>query len=124
MRSSHSLLIRALVENYRLVTTAPAWTQSIGVRVGAPINNKDRLTFNVQYQDRDSHSKQLFGYTDTSSGYGLSASAGWSHSFAPRVNNSATLTFSRNITQAHALLCVYGKCGGRHWGSRGLPRCR
>jgi trimeric autotransporter adhesin len=89
-----------VVENYRLVTTAPAWTQSIGVRLGAPINNKDRLNFNVQYQDRDSDSKQLFGYTDTSSGYGLSASAGWSHSFAPRVNNSATLTFSRNITQA------------------------
>jgi trimeric autotransporter adhesin len=89
-----------VVENYRLVTTAPAWTQSIGVRLGAPINNKERLNFNVQYQDRDSDSKQLFGYTDTSSGYGLSASAGWSHSFAPRVNNSATLTFSRNITQA------------------------
>ncbi len=89
-----------VIQNYRLITTVPGWTQSIGVRLGAPINNKDRLNFNVQYQDRDSHSKQLFGYTDTSSGYGLSASAGWSHSFAPRVNNSATLTFSRNITQA------------------------
>jgi trimeric autotransporter adhesin len=89
-----------VVENYRLIATAPAWTQSIGVRLGAPINNKDRLNFNVQYQDRDSDSKQLFGYTDTSSGYGLSASAGWSHSFAPRINNSGTLTFSRNIVQA------------------------
>lgn len=89
-----------VVQDYRLITTAPSWTQSIGVRLGAPINNKDRLSFNIQYQDRDSDSKQLFGYTDLSSGYGLSAAAGWSHSFAPRVNNSANLTFSRNITQA------------------------
>jgi trimeric autotransporter adhesin len=89
-----------LVENYRLIATAPNWTQSLGVRLSAPLNNKDRLSLNIQYQDRDSDSKQLFGYTDTSSGYGLSAAAGWSHSFAPRVNNSATLTFSRNIVQA------------------------
>jgi trimeric autotransporter adhesin len=88
-----------VVQNYRLITTAPNWSQTIGVRVSAPINNKDRTNFNVQYQDRNSKSKQLFGYTDASDGYGLSASAGWSHSFAPRFNNTATLTFSRNITE-------------------------
>ncbi len=88
-----------VVQNYRLITTAPNWSQTIGVRLSAPINNKDRTNFNVQYQDRNSKSKQLFGYTDLSDGYGLSASAGWSHSFAPRFNNTANLTFSRNITE-------------------------
>ncbi len=88
-----------VVQNYRLITTAPNWSQTIGVRISAPINNKDRTNFNVQYQDRNSKSKQLFGYTDLSDGYGLSASAGWSHSFAPRFNNTANLTFSRNITE-------------------------
>ncbi len=89
-----------VVQNYRLITTAPALSQTIGVRISAPINNKDRTTLNVQYQDRNSKSKQLFGYTDDSSGYGLSAAAGWSHSFAPRFNNTANVTFSRNVVQA------------------------
>ena len=71
------------------------------MRLSAPINNKDRTNFNIQYQDRDSKSRQLFGFTDTSNGYGLSAAAGWSHSFEPRFNNTANLTFSRNITTQH-----------------------
>jgi trimeric autotransporter adhesin len=89
-----------IVQNYRLITTVPNFSQTIGVRLSAPINNKDRTNFNVQYQNRNSKSKQLFGFTDDSNGYGISASAGWSHSFAPRFNNSANLTFSRNVTQA------------------------
>jgi hypothetical protein len=69
------------------------------VRLSAPINKKDRTNFNIQYQDRNSKSRQLFGFTDAGNGYGVSASAGWSHSFAPRFNNTANLTFSRNITK-------------------------
>jgi hypothetical protein len=83
-------------ENYRIVTSTPNNTNNVGIRLNAPLNNKDRINFNVQYQNRDSASEQLFGFRDPSSGYGVSASAGWSHSFAPRFNNSATLTFSRN----------------------------
>lgn len=86
----------AVTQNYRLISTVPTNSQSIGVRLSAPITSKDRTNFNVQYQDRNSKSRQLFGFTDESSGYGLSASAGWSHSFAPRFNNNANLTFSRN----------------------------
>lgn len=41
-------------------------------------------------------SEQLFGFRDPATGTGISASAGWSHSFATRFNNSATLTSSRN----------------------------
>ncbi len=85
-----------VTQNYRLISTVPTNSQTIGVRLSAPVTSKDRTNFNVQYQDRDSRSRQLFGFTDTSSGYGLSAAAGWSHSFAPRFNNTANLTFSRN----------------------------
>jgi hypothetical protein len=62
------------------------------------VSNKDRLNTNIQIQERDSKTQQLFGYQDTGSGQGVSASLGWSHSFKPRFNNSATLTFSRNTT--------------------------
>ena len=89
-----------IVQNYRLISTVPNTSESIGVRLSAPINNKDRTNFNIQYQDRDSKSRQLFGFTDASNGYGLSATVGWSHSFAPRFNNSANLAFSRNISKS------------------------
>jgi hypothetical protein len=90
-----------LVENYAIVTSTPNNNNNVGLRLNMPISNKDRLNFNIQYQNRDSKTEQLFGFQDSASGYGLSASAGWSHSFAPRFNNSANLTFSRNTNQTY-----------------------
>lgn len=87
-----------LVQNYRNVASTPNNNNNIGVRLNAPLSNKDRLTFNEQYQNRDSNTEQLFGFRDSTTGYGLSSAAGWSHSFGRRFNNSATLTFSRNVT--------------------------
>ena len=85
-----------VVQNYRNATAVPNNNGNLGVRLNSPLSTKDRLNFNVQFQDRNSENEQLFGFRDPSNGTGLSASAGWSHSFAPRFNNSATLTFSRN----------------------------
>jgi hypothetical protein len=85
-----------VVQNYRLVSSTPNNSNNLGVRLNTPVTRKDRLNFNVQYQGRDSATEQLFGFRDTGTGTGLSASAGWNHSFAPRFNNAATLTFSRN----------------------------
>ncbi len=84
------------VQNFRNLTSTPSNSNNIGVRLNAPLTNKDRINFNVQNQFRDSTSEQLFGFRDPSNGTGISVSAGWSHSFAARFNNSATLTFSRN----------------------------
>jgi trimeric autotransporter adhesin len=88
-----------IVQNYRNVASTPNNNNNIGVRLNAPLTNKDRLTFNIQYQNRDSEAEQLFGWRDSTKGYGLSAAAGWSHSFGRRFNNSGTLTFSRNTSQ-------------------------
>jgi len=87
-----------LVQNYRNVTSTPNNNNNVGIRLNAPLTNKDRLTFNIQYQNRDANTEQLFGFRDSTTGYGLSAAAGWSHSFGRRFNNSANLTFSRNVT--------------------------
>ncbi len=88
-----------IVQNYEIVASTPNNSNNVGLRLNMPVSNKDRLNFNVQYQNRDSKTEQLFGFEDSASGYGVSASAGWSHSFAPRFNNSGTLTFSRNINR-------------------------
>jgi trimeric autotransporter adhesin len=89
-------MFSGITQNYQLVTSVPNHSQNVGFRLNAPVNNKDRLNTNVQVQERDSKTEQLFGYQDAGTGQGVSASAGWSHSFAPRFNNSATVTFSRN----------------------------
>jgi hypothetical protein len=88
-----------IVQNYEIVASTPSNSNNVGLRLNMPVGNKDRLNFNGQYQNRDSKTEQLFGFEDSTSGYGVSASAGWSHSFAPRFNNSATLTFSRNVNR-------------------------
>jgi hypothetical protein len=88
-----------IVQNYHLVTSTPTVSDSLGVRLNAPLTTKDRLSFNEQYSRNDATGQQLFGYKDTTSGYGLSASAGWSHSFKPRFNSSLNITFSRNISK-------------------------
>ncbi len=88
-------------QNYRLVASPPTTGQNMGVRLNAPLNNKDRLNFNIQYQGRNSVTQQLFGFRDTGTGYGTSASIGWNHSFAPRFNNVATVSYSRNVTQSN-----------------------
>lgn len=85
-----------LVQNYQIVRSTPSNSQSIGVRFNAPLSRKDRLSFNVQTQSRDSEAQQLYGFRDNSNGSGLSASVGWSHSFASRLNNNATISLSRN----------------------------
>jgi trimeric autotransporter adhesin len=88
-----------LIQNFSNSSSTPNNNQNIGVRLNAPLNNKDRLIFNIQYQDRNSQTEQLFGFRDDGTGYGLSSAVGWSHSFGRRFNNSATVTFSRNITK-------------------------
>ena len=88
-----------IVQNYHLVTSTPSVSDSIGVRLNAPVTTKDRLNFNEQYSRNDSKSQQLFGFKDSTSGYGLSASAGWSHSFKPRFNSALNITFSRSISK-------------------------
>ena len=101
-----------IVQNYEIVTATPNNTNNLGLRLNTPINNKDRLNFNVQFQNRDSKTEQLFGFEDSGNGYGVSASAGWSHSFAPRVNNSATVTFSRNINRTLPFFAYDGNIEG------------
>src|SRR5581483_8687788 len=85
-----------LVQNYQFVTSYPNNSNNLSVRLNAPLSKKDRLTFNVQTQSRNSENPQLFGFRDDSTGSGMSASTSWSHSFAPRINNNAGISLSRN----------------------------
>jgi hypothetical protein len=88
------------LQNYSIGISQPSYSNAVGVRLSGSVSNKDRLNFNTQYSGNHSHSQQLFGFVDTASGYGLSATAGWTHSFKPRFNNSANFSFSRSIAKS------------------------
>ena len=88
------------IQNYTIAPSTPSTSNAVGLRTVMPLpTNKDSINFNFQYSGNDATSEQLFGFRDTSSGYGLSGTAGWSHSFRPRFNNNASLAFSRNISK-------------------------
>ncbi|HEY6340076.1 MAG TPA: TonB-dependent receptor [Bryobacteraceae bacterium] len=88
------------VQNYNFTGATPNDNNNVGMRFNMPLDNKDRLNFNIQEQTRSSQTLQLFGFRDHGSGTGLSAQAGWSHSFAPRFNSNASVTFSHNTNQS------------------------
>ncbi|HEX3879554.1 MAG TPA: carboxypeptidase-like regulatory domain-containing protein [Bryobacteraceae bacterium] len=88
------------IQNYSIAPSVPSSSNSVSLRTVMPLpTNKDSISFNVQYQGNHSNSETLFGFRDTSSGYGTSATVAWSHSFKPRFNNNASFAFSRNISR-------------------------
>ena len=89
-----------LVQNYSVAVASPSSGHSIGLRLNGPVSTRDTLSVSQQYSGNGSTNRSnIFGFTDTSSGYGLSSSLGWRHVFKPRFNNSANLAFSRNISK-------------------------
>jgi hypothetical protein len=92
-------LYSGIVQNYSIAPSTPSSGNSVGIRVNGPVSPKDTVNFNVQYSGNDSTSQQLFGFKDTSNGFGLSSTAGYRHVFRPRLNNNASLAFSRNISK-------------------------
>jgi hypothetical protein len=88
-----------IVQNYDISPSNPTHSRSFAVRLNGRVNSKNTLNFNQQFSFNGSTSQELFGYKDTSSGYGLSSTVGWTHIFKPRFNNNASLTFSRNISR-------------------------
>ncbi|MGA2118611.1 MAG: hypothetical protein ABSH56_28120, partial [Bryobacteraceae bacterium] len=87
-----------IVKNYAIDPSNHSATNVVGLRLGGPITTKDRLSFNEQYSGNSSTSEQLFGFKDSTSGYGLSTTTQWAHSFRPRLNNTVNVAFSRSIS--------------------------
>ncbi|MGP8247647.1 MAG: carboxypeptidase regulatory-like domain-containing protein [Bryobacteraceae bacterium] len=91
-------LYSGIVQNYAIDPSTPSATNSVGLRLGGPITTKDRISFNEQYSGNSSTSQQLFGFKDTTAGYGMSSTAQWAHSFRPRLNNTVNVAFSRSVS--------------------------
>jgi trimeric autotransporter adhesin len=87
------------IDNYYIAKSVPNNNENINVRMNRPITKKDQGNFNINYQERNSRSGQLFGYEDPVTGYGLSTSVGLVHTFGKSTTNTTTISFSRNRAQ-------------------------
>ncbi len=87
------------VQNYDISKSIPNNNENINVRMNRPITPKDQGNFNINYQERNNHQAQLFGYEDPVTGYGLSTSIGWVRTLGKATTNTTTLSFSRNRVQ-------------------------
>lgn len=85
-----------LLNNYQLLRSVPNNNDNLNVRVNRPVTSKDQMDVNVSIQLRDAHNAQLFGYTDGTTGNGLSASIGLTHTFNRSYIDATRVTFSRN----------------------------
>lgn len=93
---SATALSSCTAQNYQFTTTVPTNNQSVGLRIGQSIGRKNRLAVNFQLQDRDGLTPQIFGFLDNSTGRGINTNLSWTHIFAPRVFNIASVSFNRN----------------------------
>jgi TonB dependent receptor-like, beta-barrel len=84
------------VQNYQLVRSVPQNTENLGFRLMRPVGSKDNLSYNMNFQHRDSKAVQLYGFTDDVSGTGWSSGLGWTHTFHRGLLNNLRWNFSRN----------------------------
>ena len=85
-----------LINNYFYDAAVIANSDNLNGRIQRNITAKDRLAYHLSYQDRNGQTVQPFGFTDLTSGYGLSTDLSWTHNFSPTLINTARVTFNRN----------------------------
>jgi len=90
------------VQNYKIVQSVPNNTDNLNARLNRPITKRDQLSLNMNLQNRDARNAQLFGYRDEVSGFGISSTLGWTHTFSARMLNNASVHFSRNRSETLA----------------------
>jgi trimeric autotransporter adhesin len=106
------------VQNYYVSKSLPNNTENVNFRMNRPITPKDQGNFNINYQERNSSTGQLFGYEDPVSGYGFSSSVGWVHTLGKSTTNTTTISFSRNRSQTVSSF-AYGPDYAREFGING-----
>jgi trimeric autotransporter adhesin len=84
------------VQNYQYITSYASNSDTYGARVNQPLSRRDRVNVSFNLHQREYVNPQVLGFRDNYDSGGMSASAGWSHTFAPRFLNSLNWNFSRS----------------------------
>jgi trimeric autotransporter adhesin len=85
-----------IVNNYQYLVSTPQNTDNIGLRLQRNLTRKDRLSYQLNLQNRDSTTPRAYGFQDPVTGFGLRTSLSWSHNYTPTVINNLQFSFNRN----------------------------
>ncbi len=85
-----------VVNNYQYLVSSAQNTDNLGFRIQRNVSEKDRLSYQLNVQDRNSQTPQAFGFADALTGSGLRTSLAWTHNVTPTSINTLTFTFNRN----------------------------
>ena len=88
-----------LIQNFRVLTTAPQNTQQISLSLARPVTVRDRLTFQFSWQGRDGVNIQPYGYRVPTETSGRSFDLRWNHTFSPRLILTSHARYNRNRNQ-------------------------
>ena len=85
--------------NYQYETAQASNANNVGLRLQREISSYDRLSGNIQFQNRNGTTAQPFGYSDSSNGYGLNAQLQWVRNLSTTAINTVGVRFNRNRTE-------------------------
>jgi len=88
-----------LVNNYQYLASSAQNTDNIGFRIQRNVSSKDRLSYRLNVQNRDSQTRQAFGFLDPVTGFGLRTSIGWTRNVTPTSINNFQISYNRNRNQ-------------------------
>lgn len=86
-----------LVNNYFYDAAVISNTDNLNARIQRNVTAKDRLAYHIGFQDRSGQTLQAFGFTDTTSGYGLTTDLTWTRNISANLISSARVQFNRNV---------------------------
>ncbi len=82
--------------NFQFPTTNYSSTNSVNTRLNQTLNSQNRISGGFAYSGSSSTNPNIFGFTDTGSGRGMSANVSFAHNFTGRKILTLTYNFSRN----------------------------
>jgi hypothetical protein len=89
-----------LVNNYQFLYSPAQNTDNFGLRLQRNMGTKDRLAYQLNYQNRASQQAQTYQFLDSLDGTGIRTGLTWTHNLTPLALNSLQFTFNRNSNQA------------------------
>ncbi len=91
-----------LTNDFQLTAANPTNSNNLQAVVSQAITNKDRLTLNFSFQDRNSATAQPLGFKDPASGSGINSTLTYSRTINRNFVNSLAFAFSRNVNNNYS----------------------
>jgi hypothetical protein len=87
------------IQNFSVVTTVPQNSETISANISRTLTSRDRLSFQMNWQNRSGETVQPYGWTDDTSGHGGNYDIRYNRTAAPGVILTSHFRFNMNQTE-------------------------